>query len=71
MRSHRVGCSGSAEIAVALRGFRSSVRDCAAEEMKCPRDVVDGPLTDVVQNENEASYRCSVLFESRCQPMEG
>ena len=59
------------EIAVALHGFRSSFRDCAAEETKCPREVVDGPRTHVVQNENETSDRCTGLFESRRRPMEG
>ena len=46
-------------------GFRSSFRDWAAEETNHPREVVEAALAHTVQNNVEAAYARSDLFERR------
>ena len=46
-------------------GFRSSFRDWAAEETDHPREVIEAALAHVVQNQVEAAYARSDLFERR------
>jgi len=46
-------------------GFRSSFRDWAAERTNHPREVVEAALAHVVQNQVEAAYARSDLFERR------
>ena len=50
-------------------GFRSSFRDCAAEETDHPREVVEAALAHVVRNKVEAAYSRTDLFMSRRQLM--
>ena len=38
-------------------GFRSSLRNRAADETNHPREVVEAPLAHVVANQTEAAYR--------------
>ena len=49
--------------------FRSSFRDWAAEKTDHPREVVEAALAHVVQNEVEAAYARSDLFDRRRQLM--
>ena len=58
------------EIAAGPHGFRSSFRDWGPDETKYPREVTEAALADVVQNQNEASYRRTDPFERRRRPME-
>ena len=44
-------------------GFRSSFRDCAAEETDHPREVAEAALAQVVRNQVEAAYRRAELFD--------
>ena len=53
------------EIPAVPHGFRSSFRDWAAEETDHPREVIEAALAHVVQNQVEAAYACSDLFERR------
>ena len=53
------------QIAAVPHGFRSSFRDWAAEETNHPREVIEAALAHVVQNEVEAAYARSDLFERR------
>ena len=53
------------KIAAVPHGFRSSFRDCAAEETDHPREVIEAALAHVVQNKVEAAYRRTDLFERR------
>ena len=52
-------------IAAVPHGFRSSFRDWAAEKTDHPREVVEAALAHVVQNQVEATYARSDLFERR------
>ncbi len=52
-------------IACVPHGFRSSFRDWAAEETDHPREVIEAALAHVVQNQVEAAYARSDLFERR------
>ena len=52
-------------IACVPHGFRSSFRDWAAEETNHPREVVEAALAHVIQNQVEAAYARSDLFERR------
>ena len=52
-------------IAAVPHGFRSSFRDWAAEKTDHPREVVEAALAHVVQNQVEAAYARSDLFERR------
>ena len=51
-------------------GFRSSFRDWAAEETNHPREVIEAALAHVVQNQVEAAYARSDLFERRRRLMD-
>ena len=51
-------------------GFRSSFRDWASERTNHPRAVVEAALAHVVQNQTEAAYARSDLFERRRQLMD-
>ena len=51
-------------------GFRSSFRDWAAEETDHPREVIEAALAHVVQNQVEAAYARSDLFERRRRLMD-
>ena len=57
-------------IAAVPHGFRSSIRDWAAEEMDHPREVVEAALAHVVRNKVEAAYRGTDLFERGRRLME-
>ena len=46
-------------------GFRSTFRDWAAEETNHPREVIETALAHVIQNQVEAAYARSDLFERR------
>ena len=46
-------------------GFRSRVRDWAAEEMSHPREVSETASAQVVGNATEGAYRRADLFERR------
>ena len=52
-------------IAVVPHGFRSTFRDWAAEETNHPREVIEAALAHVIQNQVEAAYARSDLFERR------
>ena len=52
-------------IAAVPHGFRSSFRDWAAEQTNHPREVIEAALAHVVQNQVEAAYARSDLFERR------
>ena len=52
-------------IAAVPHGFRSSVRDWAAEQTNPPREVVEAALAHTVRNPTEAAYARSDLFERR------
>ena len=52
-------------IVAVLHGFRSSLRDWAAERTNTPREVVEAALAHTVQNPTEAAYARSDLFERR------
>ncbi len=52
-------------IAAVPHGFRSSFRDWAAEKTDHPREVIEAALAHVVQNQVEAAYARSDLFERR------
>ncbi len=57
-------------IAAVPHGFRSTFRDWAAEETGHPREVIEAALAHVVQNQVEAAYARSDLFERRRRLME-
>ena len=57
-------------IAAVAHGFRSSLRDWAAEETDHPREVIEAALAHVVQNKIEAAYARSDLFERRRRLMD-
>ena len=57
-------------IAAVPHGFRSSFRDWAAEETDHPREVIEAALAHVVQNQVEAAYARSDLFERRRRLMD-
>ena len=57
-------------IAAVPHGFRSSLRDWAAEETNHPREVIEAALAHVVQNRVEAAYRRTDLFERRHRLMD-
>ena len=52
-------------IAAVPYGFRSTFRDWAAEETNHPREVIEAALAHVIQNQVEAAYARSDLFERR------
>ena len=52
-------------IAAVPYGFRSSLRDWAAERTSTPREVVEAALAHTIQNPTEAAYARSDLFERR------
>ena len=52
-------------IAAVVHGFRSSFRDWAPEETDHPREVIEAALAQVVQNQAEAAFARSDLFERR------
>ena len=58
------------EIAAVPHGFRSSLRDWAAEETDHPREAIEAALAHVVQNKVEAAYVRSDLFERRRRLMD-
>ena len=53
------------EIVAVPHGFRSSLRDWAAEQTDHPREVIEAALAHVVQNKVEAAYARSDLFKRR------
>ena len=55
-------------IAAVAHGFRSSLRDWAAEETDHPREVIEVVLAHVVPDKVEAAYAWSDPFERRCRP---
>ena len=57
-------------IAAVPHGFRSSFRDWAAEETDYPREVAEAALAHAVQNQVEAAYRRTDLFERRRRLMD-
>ena len=57
-------------IACVPHGFRSSFRDWAAERTDHPREVIEAALAHVVQNQVEAAYARSDLFERRRRLMD-
>ena len=57
-------------IAAVPHGFRSSFRDWAAERTNHPREVIEAALAHVVQNQVEAAYARSDLFERRRELMD-
>ena len=57
-------------IAAVPHGFRSTFRDWAAEETDHPREVIEAALAHVNQNQVEAAYARSDLFERRRWLME-
>ena len=57
-------------IAAVPHGFRSSFRDWAAEPSNHPGEVVEAALAHVVQNNVEAAYAPSDLFERRRRLMD-
>ncbi len=52
-------------------GFRSSFRDWASEQTNHPREVMEAVLAHVVDNQTEAAYARSDLFEHRRKLMDG
>jgi len=50
---------------IALRGFRSTFRDWAAERTNYPNHVVEMALAHAVGNKVEAAYRRGDLFDKR------
>ena len=52
------------QIAAVPHGFRSTFRDWAAEETNHPREVIEAALAHMVQNQVEAAYARSDLFEA-------
>ena len=52
-------------IVVVAHSFRSSLRDRAAKETDHPREVIEAALAHMAQNEVEAAYARSDLFERR------
>ena len=57
-------------IAAVPHGFRSTFRDWAAEETDHPREVIEAALAHVIQNQVEAAYARSDLFERRRRLMD-
>ena len=51
-------------------GFRSGLRDWAAERTDHPREVIEAALAHVVPNKVEAAYARSDLFERRRRLMD-
>ena len=58
------------QIAAVPHGFRSTFRDWAAEETNHPREVIEAALAHMVQNQVEAAYARSDLFERRRRLMD-
>ncbi len=52
-------------IAAVPHGFRSSFRDWATEKTDHSREVIEAALAHVVQNQVEAAYERSDLFDRR------
>ena len=52
-------------VAAVPHGFRSSLRDWAAEETDHPREVIEAALAHVLRDRVEAAYARSDLFEGR------
>ena len=50
---------------VTAHGFRSSFRDWTAEKTSYPREVTEAALAHAVENQTEAAYRRTDLFERR------
>jgi integrase len=55
---------------VTAHGFRSSFRDWTAEKTNYPREVAEAALAHVVENQTEAAYRRTDLFERRRRLMD-
>jgi integrase len=55
---------------ITAHGFRSAIRDWAAERTNFPRSVCEAALAHVVKDKTEAAYFRSDLFEQRCQLMD-
>ena len=55
---------------ITVHGFRSTFRDWAAEQTNFPREVAEAALAHAVENQVEAAYRRSDLFEKRRLLME-
>ena len=60
----------SCGVEVVPHGFRSSLRDWAAEETDHPREVAEAALAHKVRNQVEAAYRRTDLFERRRRLMD-
>ena len=58
------------KVAAVAHGFRSSFRDWAAEMTDHPREVIETALAHVAQNNVEAAYARSDLFERRRRLMD-
>lgn len=54
---------------IVTHGFRSSIRDWAAEVTHYPREMAEMALAHVVENKVEAAYRRGDMFEKRRQLM--
>ena len=68
--SNRAGDSQDVLVLDVETGFGSAFRDRAAEESNHPREVVEPALAHIVQNEVEAAYGPSDLFDRRRQLMD-
>src|SRR5262249_24644065 len=55
---------------ITLHGFRSSFRDCAAEQTAFAHDVVEQALAHSVRTAVERAYKRTDLFERRRKLME-
>lgn len=48
-----------------IHGLRSSFRDWCGDNTNFPREVCEAALAHAIQNQTEAAYRRSDLFEKR------
>jgi integrase len=55
---------------VTVHGFRSSFRDCVAEQTNFQNEVAEAALAHVIENKTEAAYRRGDLFDKRRQLMD-
>ena len=52
-----------------VHGLRSSFRDWCGDKTNFPREVCEAALAHVIENQTEAAYRRSDLFEKRRELM--
>ena len=53
-----------------VHGFRSTFRDCSAEQTNFPREIAEAALAHVLSNKAEAAYQRADLLEKRRKLME-